>query len=87
MNRMCCVSELKLSPRELDILRLTGAGYTSRQIARSFHCSRRTVEKHIENAFDKIGACSMANALVLAHQLGLLDVMKIESVSIRKITE
>lgn len=81
------MSELKLSPRELEILRLTGAGYTSRQIARSLHCSRRTVEKHIENAFDKIGACSMPNALVIAHQLGLLDVAKIEPMSIRNFTE
>lgn len=79
--------ELKLSPRELEILRLTGAGYTSRQIARFLQCSHRTVEKHIENAFDKIGACSMPNALVLAHQFGLLNVAEIQSISIRKITD
>lgn len=75
--------EIKLTTRELQILRLAGAGYTSRMIARILCINYRTVETHKENAFQKIGAFSLAHALVLAHQLGMLDVGKIEPINIR----
>ena len=70
--------ELKLSTRELQVLRLIGAGYTSRKIACILQCSYSTVETHTERAFRKLGATSRANALVLAHQKGLLNVDEID---------
>lgn len=77
-----CKPEIHLSPRELQVLRLAGAGYTSHQIARILHCSIHTVNTHRGHAFDKIGAFSMVHALVLAHQLGLLDVAEIDPIRI-----
>lgn len=79
--------KLKLSPRELEVLRLAGAGYTSRQIARILCISPRTVDDHRENAFQRIGAFSLVHALVLAHQFGLLDVGQIDALRIRNFTE
>lgn len=75
-------TEIHLSPRELQVLRLAGAGYTSYQIARILHCSTHTVDTHRGRAFDKIGAFSMVHALVLAHQFGLLDVAEIDPIRV-----
>ena len=76
------MSELHLSPRQLQVLKLAGAGYTTYQIDRILHCSPYTIDTHKAKAFDKIGAFSMVHALVLAHQLGLLDVTEIEPIRI-----
>jgi DNA-binding CsgD family transcriptional regulator len=69
----------KLSTRELQVLRLAGAGYTSRKIARILQCSYYTVETHKKRAFRKIGASSIGHALVLAHQKGLLNICEIDA--------
>lgn len=79
---MCDVKEIHLSPRELQVLRLAGAGYTSYQTSRILHCSYYTIKTHKRRAFEKIGAFSLVHALVLAHQLGLLDVAEIEPIRV-----
>lgn len=84
---MCNVTELHLSPRELLVMKLSASGYTTHQIARILHCSPRTVDTHKGRAFDKIGAFSMPHALVLAHQLGLLNVGDIEPIRIPIFTD
>lgn len=76
------MSELKLSPREIQVLRLAGAGYTSRQIARILQLSPRTVDSHKHHAFGKLTAFSLPHALVLAHQLGFLNVGEIDAIKI-----
>lgn len=81
-NLQMCKTEIHLSPRELDVLRLAGAGYTAYQTARILHCSFYTVKTHRRRAFEKIGAFSLVHALVLAHQLGLLDVASIEPIRV-----
>lgn len=70
--------QLKLSNRELQVLRLIGAGHTSRKIARILQISFYTVETHKRRAFFKLGASSRANAIVLAHQKGLLNTGEID---------
>ncbi|MET0693523.1 MAG: alpha/beta fold hydrolase [Propionibacteriaceae bacterium] len=45
----------KLSPRELDILRLAAAGHDNEAIAAELFLSVRTVERHLQNAYAKLG--------------------------------
>jgi len=44
-----------LSPRELDVLRLAAEGQDNADIARSLTLSVRTVERHLSNAYTKLG--------------------------------
>ncbi|MFC7327013.1 response regulator transcription factor [Marinactinospora rubrisoli] len=46
--------EAGLNDRERDVLRLLGAGYTNRQIARELHLAEPTVKKYLSRAMRKI---------------------------------
>jgi DNA-binding CsgD family transcriptional regulator len=56
------VRELGLTSREAEILILAGRGASSSEIARRLVVSARTVEKHLENAFQKLGVHSREEA-------------------------
>jgi DNA-binding NarL/FixJ family response regulator len=45
----------KVSPREADVLDLLCRGLTDRQIATRLGISPRTVDKHLEHAYVKLG--------------------------------
>ena len=49
-----------LSPREHEIATLAVQGLTSREIADRLVVSARTVEKHLEHVFEKLGVASRA---------------------------
>jgi DNA-binding NarL/FixJ family response regulator len=63
--------KLGLTERERDVLRLIGQGRTNSEIAAELYVSEATVKTHINHIFSKLGARSRAQAVVLAHQLGL----------------
>jgi DNA-binding NarL/FixJ family response regulator len=44
-----------LSPRELELLRLVADGLTNEAIGRRLYLSERTVERHLSNAYTKLG--------------------------------
>jgi len=60
-----------LSPRELEVLRLVAAGHSNREIADELILSLRTVERHINNLYAKIGARGKADATAYAFRNGL----------------
>lgn len=45
-----------LSPREQEVLRLIARGRSNQQIAAELFLSSRTVERHVSNIYDKLGA-------------------------------
>ena len=51
-----------LTPREREVLALAVAGRTSHQVARLLDVSPRTVDKHLEHAFRKVGATCRQDA-------------------------
>jgi DNA-binding CsgD family transcriptional regulator len=61
-----------LSPRELLVLDLASRGYTASAIAREVGSSARTVGKHLERAYRKLGVNDRASAVRLVLELGLL---------------
>lgn len=53
--RRFSLNHLKLTPSEIQIANLVKQGMTSKQIAKMFNLSRRTIETHRKNIRDKIG--------------------------------
>ncbi len=65
------LSSDRLSPRELEVLRLLAAGESNSQIARRLGLSTHTVERHVANLYRKIGARGRADATAYALRHGL----------------
>ncbi|GAB3602464.1 helix-turn-helix transcriptional regulator [Microbacterium aureliae] len=61
-----------LTPRESVILALTAEGCTAEAMARRLGISPRTVHKHQEHLYRKLGACDRLTAVLEAQQRGLL---------------
>ena len=64
----CCGA---LSRREAQVLGLLAAGRSNRDIARVLCLSPRTVQRHVANAYLKIGAHNKADATAYALRHGL----------------
>ena len=62
-----------LSDREVEVLRLIAHGHTNRQMADELQVSPKTIGRHVENVYAKIGVSSRAAAAVFAMQERLLD--------------
>jgi LuxR family transcriptional regulator, quorum-sensing system regulator SolR len=64
---------VELTPRELEILRWCKVGKSRTDIGEILSISMRTVEYHLNNAMNKLGATNQITAVVMAIQKGLLD--------------
>ena len=61
-----------LTSRELEVLRLVGAGMANKEIAADLVISERTARTHVSNVLRKIGVNSRTQAAVLAVREGLV---------------
>lgn len=77
-----CPTRPHLYPREIQVLKLAGAGYTTSQIASILNCGYGTVVTHKRRAFRKLAAFSLIHALVIAHKLGVLNVDDIDPIRV-----
>ncbi len=59
-------NEAKLTPREVDVLRLLGKGLTNRGIANNLGLTLRTVEGYVSDVLGKLGATSRTEAALYA---------------------
>ncbi len=55
-----------LTPRQWELMRLVGAGFSNTQIARHLHVTENTVRKHLENIFERLQVSSRTAALARA---------------------
>jgi two-component system response regulator NreC len=62
----------RLTPREIEVLRLIGLGHTSVEIARKLHLSPRTIETHRTRIHRKLGLSTRAELVRYALGRGLL---------------
>jgi DNA-binding NarL/FixJ family response regulator len=62
----------ELTPRELDVLRHVVEGKTNGEIGMSLGISEKTIEKHLDTIFRKLGVVSRVQAAVLAIRENLL---------------
>lgn len=63
----------QLTERELQILNLTGKGFTNKAIGIQLAISDRTVQNHLANIFQKLNAESRTEAVMRGVSLGLIS--------------
>jgi DNA-binding NarL/FixJ family response regulator len=57
----------QLTTRQWEILQLICRGYRDRDIAKELHIAEKTVQKHVMNILDKLGAQNRTEAAYLIH--------------------
>jgi DNA-binding NarL/FixJ family response regulator len=68
------LGEEDLTTRELEVLRLIRDGYRNKQIADQLSIAETTVNFHIKNLVDKLGANDRTHAVTIAVRRGLLQI-------------
>lgn len=66
-------NEIVLTQRETDVLNWCKDGKTRPEIAKILSISAKTVEFHLKNCMDKLGASNQVSAVVIALQRRLID--------------
>jgi LuxR family maltose regulon positive regulatory protein len=61
------IAQLRLSPREAEVLDLIAAGASNKHIARTLELSPHTVKRHVANILDKLGLTSRGQAAAWRH--------------------
>lgn len=64
---------VRLSPRELQVLRLVSRGWSNRKIAEALIRSASTIDTQVKSIYRKLGVKSRVQAVHEATQLGLLS--------------
>lgn len=62
-----------LSEREIEVLQAAARGLTNKAIGLLLNISDRTVQGHLRRIFEKLHAANRTEAVVIAAQLGLLE--------------
>ena len=65
------IANLRLTPREREVLELLAEGLTNRQIADRLYISDKTASVHVSNILTKLGVANRGQAAATAHRLGL----------------
>jgi HD-GYP domain-containing protein (c-di-GMP phosphodiesterase class II) len=70
-HRASTPKSARLTPRELDVLRLVAAGASNKEIAETLVISAKTARNHVERTYAKIGVSNRVGASIYALQHGL----------------
>jgi DNA-binding NarL/FixJ family response regulator len=62
-----------LTEREIDVLRLIGAGNSNKQIADQLSIGEATVKSHVTNILSKLGANDRAHAVTIGLKRGIIE--------------
>lgn len=62
-----------LSPREMEVLRMTAGGLSSLEIGRALYLSPATVKTHLQHIYAKLDVSDRAAAVAAGMRLGLID--------------
>jgi DNA-binding NarL/FixJ family response regulator len=72
-RRLLASEKLRLTSRQLEILRLVAAGSTNSDIAQRLWVTEQTVKFHLRNIFRKLGVANRTEASHVAHVNGLVS--------------
>jgi DNA-binding NarL/FixJ family response regulator len=61
-----------LTQREVEVIRMLARGLQTKQVARALGISAKTADRHIQNAYRKIGVSTRAAATLFAMEHGLM---------------
>ena len=64
--------DVGLTPRELSVLALLAEGLTAASIGRRLMITERTVHKHLQHSYAKLGVADRLGAVLRAQHIGLL---------------
>jgi HD-GYP domain-containing protein (c-di-GMP phosphodiesterase class II) len=62
-----------LTEREVEVIRLLARGMQTKQVARTLDIAVKTADRHIQNAYRKIGVSTRAAATLFATQHGIVN--------------
>ena len=63
---------VRLTKREIEVLSLIAQGHSSKEAADSLYVSKRTVDFHLANIYDKLQVSNRVQAFRAATRLGLI---------------
>jgi DNA-binding NarL/FixJ family response regulator len=63
---------LKMTGRELDVLRLLARGYTNREISRKLALQESTVKSHTQSLFNRLCVRNRVSAVIYAYERGFV---------------
>jgi DNA-binding CsgD family transcriptional regulator len=63
---------VRLTKREIEVLSLIAQGHSSREAAEALYVSKRTVDFHLANIYDKLKVNNRVQAFRAATRLGLI---------------
>jgi DNA-binding NarL/FixJ family response regulator len=63
----------ELTEREIDVLRLIGAGNANKQIADQLSIGEATVKSHVTNILSKLGANDRSHAVTIGLKRGIIE--------------
>jgi DNA-binding CsgD family transcriptional regulator len=72
IGRVPVAHAYRLTPRELQVLRLVAAGDTNKAIAAELRLSERTIERHLSNIFNKLDLSTRAAATAWVYEHDLI---------------
>ena len=78
--------DAELTPREVEVLRLLGAGKTNKEIAAELQISERTARTHVSNILGKLHLTSRTQAVLWAVRQGLVKVGAEKELAARRTT-
>jgi len=61
-----------LTPREIEVLRMVGRGYSNAEIAAALFLGETTVKTHLGRVLDKLGLRDRSRAIAFAYESGLI---------------
>lgn len=64
--------EIKLTPREEEVLVLVARGFSRKEIAETLRLTIHTIARYIKDLYRKLGVTSRAEAAIMACQMGLI---------------
>ena len=64
---------IKLSVREIEIIKLIAAGYSNKEIAKTLYVSTHTIKSNIEHILRMLNARNRANSVFLAIEKNIID--------------
>jgi DNA-binding NarL/FixJ family response regulator len=70
--------DVKLTSRELDIIKMAARGISNKEIAEKFDIGTRTVKSHLEQVFSKLNAVSRTEAVIIALRTGIFTLDELE---------
>jgi len=60
-----------LTPRQMEVLRLTASGLTVSEVGRTLRVSRKTIERHLRHCRQRLSAANDVQLGAVAERMGL----------------